>query len=439
MSIYCKYLYFNKKRFIMSAGICIMNKKAVAMAADSAVTISGDYKAVHNSVNKLFSLSQIAPVGVIIYSNSSFMSVPMEIIIKQYRKQLDDKSFPCLNDYVNDFLHYITDKADFYHFNLGEKTYVYSYFYFLSNLLNQVQNRLYVKEAKPLTNESYIRIFDSTYNFALNYLKRQQKKENYSYFKYIKDNYHDDFVNIIKADDNLDWLTNDQIDNLYINIENLFDSDFDRNGYVGFTITGYGENEIYPSVFNLHLSGLLNSKLKYKIVNSYKISNDNPSKICPLAQRDVIDNFFKGIDDKLRNQIRRIPLDIYEHINKLDDGLFTPGNKEIVLNEVQVASGNIVKNIRECISKNFELPLLESIETLPIEELALLAESMINITSIRRKVIVDQNNGTVGGPIDVAIISKGDGFVWIKRKNYFDVKYNPQYLFSTFHDYDYKD
>jgi len=27
---------------------------------------------------------------------------------------------------------------------------------------------------------------------------------------------------------------------------------------------------------------------------------------------------------------------------------------------------------------------------------------------------------TVGGPIDVAVLSKGDGFVWIKRKSYFD-------------------
>jgi hypothetical protein len=26
---------------------------------------------------------------------------------------------------------------------------------------------------------------------------------------------------------------------------------------------------------------------------------------------------------------------------------------------------------------------------------------------------------TVGGPVDVAFISKGDGFVWIKRKHYF--------------------
>ena len=67
----------------MSAGICIMNKNAIAMAADSAVTI-GQHVAIHNSANKLFSLSRSEPVGVIVYANASLMQVPIEIVIKQY-------------------------------------------------------------------------------------------------------------------------------------------------------------------------------------------------------------------------------------------------------------------------------------------------------------------------------------------------------------------
>lgn len=77
-------------------------------------------------------------------------------------------------------------------------------------------------------------------------------------------------------------------------------------------------------------------------------------------------------------------------------------------------------------------PIINSVATLPIEELALLAESMINITSLRRKVALDGNIGTVGGPIDVAIITKGDGLIWMKRKHYFDLKYNPQYIYTHY-------
>ena len=35
---------------------------------------------------------------------------------------------------------------------------------------------------------------------------------------------------------------------------------------------------------------------------------------------------------------------------------------------------------------------------------------------------------TVGGPVDVAVISKGDGFIWIRRKHYFDPALNTRYF-----------
>jgi len=45
---------------------------------------------------------------------------------------------------------------------------------------------------------------------------------------------------------------------------------------------------------------------------------------------------------------------------------------------------------------------------------------------LTRRVSMDAE--TVGGPIDVAVISKGDGFVWIKRKHYFRSELNPGIL-----------
>jgi len=35
---------------------------------------------------------------------------------------------------------------------------------------------------------------------------------------------------------------------------------------------------------------------------------------------------------------------------------------------------------------------------------------------------------SVGGPIDVALISKGDGFVWIERKHYFRAELNHHFF-----------
>lgn len=37
----------------------------------------------------------------------------------------------------------------------------------------------------------------------------------------------------------------------------------------------------------------------------------------------------------------------------------------------------------------------------------------------------------VGGPVDVAVVTKCDGFVWIKRKHYFSPELNPNYFQRT--------
>jgi hypothetical protein len=64
---------------------------------------------------------------------------------------------------------------------------------------------------------------------------------------------------------------------------------------------------------------------------------------------------------------------------------------------------------------------------LPKDLLAEVAESLVNLTSFKRRISMTSAE-TVGGPIDVAVISRGDGFVWIKRKHYFKPELNPQFM-----------
>ena len=72
-------------------------------------------------------------------------------------------------------------------------------------------------------------------------------------------------------------------------------------------------------------------------------------------------------------------------------------------------------------------PIINSVKLIPLSEMASLAENLVNITSLRRTYAIDGNQQTVGGPTDVAVLSKGDGFVWIKRKHYFSRELNPNY------------
>ena len=67
-------------------------------------------------------------------------------------------------------------------------------------------------------------------------------------------------------------------------------------------------------------------------------------------------------------------------------------------------------------------PLLNMLAFMGIEDMAELAESLVNVTSLKRK--FTEGFESVGGPVDVVVVTKGDGIVWIKRKQYFTKSLN---------------
>src|SRR5580658_6239088 len=85
-----------------------MNKSAVALAADSAVTVGeGDSGKVYNTVNKLFTLSKFHPVGVMIYANAEYMGIPFETVVKAYRRKLGRSREPTIDAYARGFTRYL--------------------------------------------------------------------------------------------------------------------------------------------------------------------------------------------------------------------------------------------------------------------------------------------------------------------------------------------
>ena len=100
----------------------------------------------------------------------------------------------------------------------------------------------------------------------------------------------------------------------------------------------------------------------------------------------------------------------------------------------ELAAGDHAEELADFVrEKNIE-PILKIVAMLPKDELAAMAESLVNLTSFKRRVSEDAE--TVGGPIDVAVISRGDGFIWIKRKHYFRTELNPHFIANYYRDVD---
>jgi hypothetical protein len=157
--------------------------------------------------------------------------------------------------------------------------------------------------------------------------------------------------------------------------------------------------------------------------------------VIPYAQTDVVNSFLKGVDFRNLKFLRRYFAVVCRGLSQtFMKAVAVPAKEKGALasrlqKATETALANWDERILNHLKEKHHIPLLDAVSVLPKEELAALAEALVNLTSIKHKVSLRVE--TVGGPTDVAVISKGDGFVWIRRKRYFDARRNPHLSKNT--------
>jgi len=189
--------------------------------------------------------------------------------------------------------------------------------------------------------------------------------------------------------------------------------------------------------FTLH--GITSNRLRYKEGQEEKIDRHTTAVIMPFAQSEMVATFVEGVDPNyqtaIENQFSRIvdeyPGLILDQIENLGED-----DKNAIKARLSASSSKRLAEhnaaLAEYRRKTHVDPLLRVVTHLPKDELAAMAESLVRLTSFKRKVTMEAE--TVAEPIDVAVISKGDGFIWIKRKHYFDPKLNPQFFANYYRE-----
>jgi hypothetical protein len=426
---------------MMTAEIAIMNKEAVALAADSAITsIKERGSKIFTSANKIFALSRYSPVGIMVYGTANFMGIPWETIIKIYREELRNKKFETLKEYSDNFINFLTKKNELFpkfeqekHF----KEYVFSYFVFIKNNIEDevkkfitVNKQIEPKEIINITSEiikshhSRWQRADNLAGVPENYDKKLIKK----YQKFIEEAKKKVFEKL-PLTESLSILLTDIAISLFIK----FSGEIGLPDLSGIVITGFGEKDVFPSLQSFFLIGIVDDILQYKEHIENSIGFNNMAAIIPFAQREMVYTFMEGVSPDYEKEIEKYfyqvcdeyPKIIIDSIDKLNEKEKT----ELKGRFIKI-SKDWLKNYRIRLKKYREMkfvnPVVSVVAMLPKDELAAMAESLISLTSFKRKVTIELE--TVGGPIDVAVISKGDGFIWIKRKHYFKSELNPQFF-----------
>ena len=371
------------------------------------------------------------------------MGVPWETIIKQYRENLSDRPFNSLEEYGNDFISYLNNNTLLFPSEVQDESAIDHVIEYLVGIRKSIDNTV-----EGITHQGLKVKINKVKQIVRTHISQwyEALKEE-TQFPSLPSTFEKDIL--AKYETVINELIEAVFQTLPINqllgkrlkamCVWLLTRDMvrfkNRPEYSGIVIAGFGETDIYPSIINYRVQSVVLNHLKYIVQpdGTDKIGPNETALVIAFAQKEMVTSFMEGIDpdfktlvnDSLRKILAVYPDEIIKQIPTLP-------TKQ--MNEIMKALKKVADDLVDLFEKEIEAhsstkhvnPIIKATSVLPKEELALMAEALVNLTSFKRRVTLEAE--TVGGPIDVAVISKGDGFIWIKRKHYFDADKNPQFF-----------
>lgn len=419
----------------MTAEVALLNRSAVALAADSAVTTNsgnGGGPKIWNTVNKLFALSKSQPVGVMIYSSAEILGVPAELAIKEYRREHQGQSHSTLEGYKDHFVNWLKTDAKIFsqesrasHCN----ALVWHYFADLNREILDYVGQKFPKFGEPTESQAKD-IAKEILEARLAKIKCTASLSSPSGFTAElllcctlaidswKSHFNRHFAFGLKELKILDDLA------IAICTHEL-PSEIET----GIVFAGYGTDELFPQLRSIEVEFSLNLVHKLRDVECVDAVLHGP-QIVPFAQTHMIESFMRGRPKWLDERIKAWFSGCFENEKtRVQNSGAQPKDVKNLISAIDSIHNQFLAEFTgkmdQFTDKHLVEPLNMAVGSMPKEELAIVAEALIQLTAIRSRTTEDE---TVGGPVDVAVISKGDGFVWIKRKHYFEASMNPAFI-----------
>lgn len=287
----------------MTVEIVVLNKEAVALAADSAVTISvaGGEK-IFTAANKIFQLSEKHPVGAMVFNNAQLMGVPWETIINEMRVKLPQNGFGTLDEYVDFFINFLEEGKPFFPESNQEENLGYEiYQYFLSivpTIVKAIDDT--IKKRGPINDRAIQIIVSKVIRTDLEEWKEIKEDQAYSISmetsRKIARHYKGTIEKALQLAFQRIPISRKAKRNIFEISRNYISKGFDDDTNSGVVIAGFGENEVFPSVRSFLAQGIIGNKLKYLKGVKSKIGEDTDGAVIAFAQREMVSRFMEGVD-----------------------------------------------------------------------------------------------------------------------------------------------
>jgi hypothetical protein len=426
----------------MTAEVAILNKSAVALAADSAVTISAgsDQQKTYDSADKLFELSLCDPIGVMVNGDMNFMQIPIAVLVKKYRD--DCPKFDRVTSAAEAFLRYLAEWGTQAPAAI-KSTYII------------MAIRPWLERAKERANDAFLnRIFNVENNGGDDFRKKVEDlrlsllKEQIEVLRSALSRVPDAMF-VGEGEFSLSQI---DIDTVASYISDVFDDTNDdiktaildvcqlilvKKGtgptHTGVIVAGFGKDDLFPTLVPYEVYGVVGDRLKYWKSDEVDIDRSgDKAKVIPFAQKEMVERFLYGLDEGIRRNVASFCRTAVPNIRKkiLEKLEMSEEDEASLTRDAEEAEkaffDGLTNDSFEAIRQQSQEEIEDMVEFMPKPEMARMAEALVNLTSIKRR--VSRGMETVGGPIDVAVISRSEGFVWVKRKHYFPAELNSRFF-----------
>ncbi|MBI3678621.1 MAG: hypothetical protein HY243_18580 [Proteobacteria bacterium] len=414
----------------MTSEIAVMNQRAVALAADSAVTlIGGGAVVVRNDQKKLFNLINGQPIGLMFFGVADVMGHPWDHLIEHYQKKARGKSFARVRDYAANFAgmldhleeffpraryqdeykrllasvyRYILELAEFFH-NTGEAGQGGNEIAALEMAIERIWRDYQFKDDGSPRGDLSCFPQGFAQKIATQYGAAADELIQYG------------FAPFGISQEALARLKDIAV---FAVVKDLFLEDV-----TGLVFAGFGSEERYPSVVTYFGSAIVDGILKRAEVTVDAIDTEVRSKIRVFADSEVTNAFIRGIDFNLERRL-------YGGFRMLMHGLVDqvigafpdadPAARENVRAQFQqqlvpqyfLAFHHAISQYQQ---HAFINPILRVLEIAGRQELAETARELVSLNVFKKRIMAQKE--TVGGAIDVAVISRDGGFQWSQLKS----------------------
>jgi hypothetical protein len=177
--------------------------------------------------------------------------------------------------------------------------------------------------------------------------------------------------------------------------------------HTGLVFAGYGTEERLPAMCSYLVGVPVESTSRRLDGDLAEVSSKTPAAIFPFAESDVVKLFLEGIQPDLADRI---------------GGMMSALEADPALQPI----GQQIKDLLRAYIDEQGRPVTEAVRFLPKADLAEFAQKLIAFTAFRLRMSMAAE--TVSEPIDVAVVSRSEGFVWVHRSHYFEAGLNPRYF-----------